>query len=281
MCVKCFCNMNIVSMSARTNTSRILPLHGALSGRARGFALLAALMMLVLVSLAVLVAERSSAGRAWREREEQLLFVGDQYRRALLSYHAAVGGAAAQYPATLDALLHDERFPSVVRHLRRLYPDPVTGKFDWILELSQGRIVGVHSASQRGPQRHANFPVDYERFSQAVNYAQWRFEAADGAGSQELSLAALDGGAPGDAQSKNTGAPAAGSPPAVNLPPADAPAPMASRGPRSSTTPAPQPWAGSGGQPVPSMPPAGQSAPYQAQVGNSTDGDAMSAPPIP
>jgi len=145
----------------------------------RGYALIAALILVVVVSLAVEVAVSSSRLAAQREREAQLLFAGDQIRKAILSYYAHVPkGAQPVYPLHLEDLLEDQRFPMVVRHLRRPYPDPMTGKTDWVLETLQGRIVGVHSGATGSPLRNANFSAADAGFSGAKSYKQWRFAAA-------------------------------------------------------------------------------------------------------
>lgn len=139
-----------------------------------GYALIAALILLVLASLAVTLAVQRASTDARRERESELLFIGDQYRWAIHAY-ASAAGVPAQYPEKLEDLLEDKRLPLPRRYLRRIYPDPMTGKADWQLELSQGRIIGVHSSSTEGPLRHAGFAPGDEAFAQARDYTQWRF----------------------------------------------------------------------------------------------------------
>ena len=145
-------------------------------GRRRGYALLTALLLLVLASLAVTLAVEKAQTGAQRERETELLFVGDQFRQAIRAY-ASAPGVPAQYPETLDDLVADKRWPVPRRHLRQIYMDPMTGKADWQLDKAQGRIVGVHSASTRVPLRHAGFSLDDAAFEQAQTYADWRFSA--------------------------------------------------------------------------------------------------------
>ena len=119
----------------------------------RGYALLAALVLLAIVSLGATVAVERAQLAAQREREAELLFAGDQYRDALVRYYAMPAGQLSQqYPQTLQDLLEDRRTQATGRHLRRLYPDPMTGKPDWVLEWVGGRIVGVHSRSLRASQ---------------------------------------------------------------------------------------------------------------------------------
>ena len=62
------------------------------------------------------------------DREAELLFRGQAYRRAIESYYRANG----VYPRALEDLLKDPRFPSK-RHIRSLYPDPMGKGQAWLL----------------------------------------------------------------------------------------------------------------------------------------------------
>ncbi|HUN92052.1 MAG TPA: type II secretion system protein [Burkholderiaceae bacterium] len=206
--------------------------------RGRGYALIMALILVAAASFAAMIAVTDARTSLQREREAQLLFVGDQYRRALQSYAAvAPAGGIAQYPSKLDELLEDKRFPNPVRHLRRLYVDPMTGAADWELERSQGRIIGLHSRSKLAPLRRANFPDRDAAFADARSYADWRFTAV--------------------ASSGDVAAGAAGGPAATARPGA---APASATGPGATAAPpdpAPQRPLPRGGTPSPSDPPPG------------------------
>lgn len=146
--------------------------------RQRGFGYL-----LVLFALAAMGFLLAGAGQVWhttaqRERETQLLFIGEQFRLALASYrdHTPVGLPKA--PATLDELLADRRFPVPKAHLRRLWRDPITNDTDWVLVRLEGRIVAVHSRSDREPVRTA-FASRDAAFTGLGSYAQWSFSAAE------------------------------------------------------------------------------------------------------
>lgn len=131
----------------------------------------------LLFAIAVLGITLAATGILWstqtrREKEAQLLWTGDQYRQAIARYVASGG----QYPAALEDLLEDKRFPLARRYLRQLYPDPMTGAADWQLVLGpNGAIIGVASTSQDRPIKVANFPRRYAEFEKAETYADWKF----------------------------------------------------------------------------------------------------------
>src|SRR4249919_429740 len=85
--------------------------------REAGFTYLGVLFVVVAFGLGL-----ASVALVWRtavqrEREAELLFVGKQYRQAIASYYAS---GQREFPARLEDLLLDPRFPDVKRHLRRL-----------------------------------------------------------------------------------------------------------------------------------------------------------------
>ncbi len=140
----------------------------------RGIVLLAVLLFIALSGLAAALAAEVWSTARQRERETELLFVGDQYRHAIESYWRAGFGRARALPPSLDVLLADDRFPRPVRHLRRLYPDPMTGG-ELVLLRQGGGIVGVYSPAQGTPLKAANFPLRYTQFAGAQSYEEWRF----------------------------------------------------------------------------------------------------------
>lgn len=132
----------------------------------------------ILVAVVVIGLFLTEAGRIWstheqREREMQLLFAGDQYRMAIADYFAS----GHQYPLSLQRLLSDDRSPVAKRHLRRLYPDPMTGKSDWTLLYAPDGvgIMGVASASLRVPIKKKNFILLDVSFEDSDCYCNWRF----------------------------------------------------------------------------------------------------------
>jgi type II secretory pathway pseudopilin PulG len=141
--------------------------------KSRGFTYLT-----VLFIVAVITAGLALVGEVWetaakREKETQLLFVGNEYRKAITRYYLA---GKNQYPRALEDLLKDPRQPGTVRYLRRLYADPLTGKAEWgIVKAPDGGIAGVHSLSEEKPLKAANFKVRDAGFESAQSYADWKF----------------------------------------------------------------------------------------------------------
>ena len=108
--------------------------------------------LLVLFAVAALGMLLAGAGQVWhtavqREKEAELLFIGNQFRQAIGSYYEQAPDAVKQYPVKLEDLVEDRRFVVPRRHLRKLYRDPMTGHYDWELVKTGDRIVGVHSRS--------------------------------------------------------------------------------------------------------------------------------------
>ena len=145
-------------------------------GDERGAALLIVLVMVVVLGLTIGIAGSSWKSVAQRAREAELLWRGDQYRLAIKSFFEAKNGrGGGLFPQNLEDLVKDPRAPGVVRHIRRLYPDPMTGG-DWVLIKDQaGRITGVRSGSDLEPFKQNGFPEEYKKFEGAGSYSSWEF----------------------------------------------------------------------------------------------------------
>ena len=143
--------------------------------RQRGFLFLA-----LLIVIATLGAGLAATGTFWHEvqqraREQELLFVGMQYRRAIQQYYEASDGTR-KYPPTLEALLLDERTPSIRRYLRRPYRDPLTNLPEWgLVNAPEGGIMGIYSLAPGQPIRRANFPAVLNWEAGLASYAEWKF----------------------------------------------------------------------------------------------------------
>ena len=146
--------------------------------RQRGFTYLWVLLLVAFLGVGLTAAVQIDATAAQREREQELLAIGRQFQTALGRYvEQRPGGVAErQYPATLDELLQDRRFPMPVRHLRRVWRDPLTNDTAWALVKAGDRIVGIHSRSTAEPLRTA-FESRDAAFAGKASYNQWVFEA--------------------------------------------------------------------------------------------------------
>ena len=103
----------------------------------------------MLLAVALLGIGLAAASEVWvtsarRHKLEELEWIGAQFTRAIGSYHDSTPGPAKAYPQNVQELLEDRRGPTLLRHLRRPYRNPFTGKADWgLVETADGRIRGV------------------------------------------------------------------------------------------------------------------------------------------
>jgi type II secretory pathway pseudopilin PulG len=109
-----------------------------------------------------------------REREAELLFAGDQIRRAITRYAISAPGAE-RYPRRLEDLLRDPRYPLPRRYLREVYRDPMTASGEWGLVKTGDFITGVHSLSEDEPIKSAGFGFADRGFEDKKKYSEWLF----------------------------------------------------------------------------------------------------------
>jgi type II secretory pathway pseudopilin PulG len=139
----------------------------------RGFTYISVLFLVAMMSggLALI-------GEVWhtasvREKEAELLHIGNEYRKAIERYYRS---GPRQYPKTLADLTKDPRQPGTVRHLRRLYPDPITGKDEWgLVKSNDGGFAGVYSLSDNAPLKNSGFAVRDAAFEGKAKYSDWQF----------------------------------------------------------------------------------------------------------
>lgn len=140
--------------------------------RASGFTYLGLLFAIAIIGITLATVGVVWSTQSRRDREAELLFVGNQIRQAIGRYYE-VGGV---YPRSLADLLQDKRVPVARRFLRRLYPDPMTGSADWeLIRMSDGGLMGVASSSQQKPIKVAGFNVVDAAFEKADCYCTWKF----------------------------------------------------------------------------------------------------------
>jgi type II secretory pathway pseudopilin PulG len=144
-----------------------------------GFTYIGLLAILIIIGISL-----GATGKYWqnvmlRDKEEELLFRGDQYKQAIERYYSAVPGKP-QYPRRIEDLLQDGRTPVGKRHLRQKYKDPISGQ-DFVLlegvDAAGKYIMGVHSPSDKAPLKQSNFPDAYQDFAGKGKYSDWQFLA--------------------------------------------------------------------------------------------------------
>lgn len=155
------------------------------AGRSRsaqsGFVLLAWLIAVALFAAAASMVVTRWSDEVRREREQELLRIGDEIAGAIAAYRDASAGSARKYPAQLEDLLEDRRAFGTVRHLRRLHPDPVTRGAPWgVIRASDGGVMGVYSASEDRPMRMLVSRLAHVDLPAAARYSEWRFVPREG-----------------------------------------------------------------------------------------------------
>ncbi len=168
--------------------------------RARGFTYLAVLFI-VAILMARPGAARRDVGDLGAAREGS----GAALHRppvppAIGLYFDSTPGGVKRYPRTLEDLVKDPRQPATQRYLRRLYPDPITGKNEWgLVKAPDGGIAGRATACpKQAPLKIAGFRVRDAGFEGAQKYADWKFNHAQ-------TTAAAAGKAPAKAAAKPPG----------------------------------------------------------------------------
>lgn len=146
------------------------------SAKHHGFSYIGLLIIIAIagVVLAQVGVNWSQVGQ--REREHDLLFIGDQYRKAIALYYQRTPGLVKNYPKALDDLISDSRFNPPQHYLRQPYRDPITNQNTWSLIPSpSGGIMGVHSKSSSTPVKTSGFSQIDAAFEGAASYADWKF----------------------------------------------------------------------------------------------------------
>ncbi len=113
---------------------------------------------MLLASIVIIGVTTMAVAELWstqvrRDKEEELIFRLNQFRQAITRYRADHN----RLPKELKDLLEDRAQLTTRRYLRRIYPDPMTGKPDWQLKLVADRtgavagIEDVRSTSELTP----------------------------------------------------------------------------------------------------------------------------------
>lgn len=149
----------------------------------QGSMLLGLLIVIALSAIAMMASVDVWVVERQREREQELLFVGDQYRQAIQRYfYGAPAGTPRILPTDLALLLQDDRYPTPLRHIRRLYPDPMTGNAQWGELRSANGITGIYSLSPARTIKQAGFAAADQSFTGKQFYSEWVFSYMGGGG---------------------------------------------------------------------------------------------------
>lgn len=173
-----------------------------------GFTYIGVLLLVALMGISLTVVSQVWRIKEKRDKEQELLFIGNQFRRAIGYYYASTPGGAPRYPRRLEDLVQDPRFPGVRRYLRRIYRDPMTGRAEWGLAKAGDLITGVYSLSEEEPLKKAGFRIADRSFENKSRYSEWVFVSKFGraqiaapgkAGGGTAGRPASPGGAPSGA----------------------------------------------------------------------------------
>ncbi len=141
-----------------------------------GFTFIGLLILISIMGIAM-----AATGVVWRhdlqrDKERELLFIGGEFRKAIALYYEKSPGVIKTYPKNLNELLQDKRYPTIQRHLRQIYRDPMTNNGEWgVVRRPDGTITGVFSLAQQMPIKKAGFSVEESMFEQAKQYSDWKF----------------------------------------------------------------------------------------------------------
>jgi hypothetical protein len=110
--------------------------------RDAGFSLAALVFIATAVSILLSAAYPAYQMQAKRQTEEELIFRGEEYTRAIQKFYRKFG----VYPPSVDALVQTNG----LRFIRRVYKDPITGKDFRLISISpDGTLLGSTLPTQR------------------------------------------------------------------------------------------------------------------------------------
>jgi type II secretory pathway pseudopilin PulG len=157
-------------MSGRDLVRPMAPQHG--------FTYIGLMIFVALIGIGLAFVGQVWHTSAQREKERELIFVGDQFRGAIAAFNADNKNVSDGYPKTFEELLADSHAPGVRRYLRKIYRDPLTNSSEWgVLRSSGGGIMGVYSLAEGVPLKRQGFPPADAAFETADSYSKWLFVA--------------------------------------------------------------------------------------------------------
>lgn len=142
-----------------------------------GFGYLAVLLIMLLLAVAMGATYERLDTLMQREKEQEWLFAGKQYRQAITSYYNQSPNGLKELPSSIDDLLKDSRFVQTTRHLRKPFADPITGG-DWALIRDENqKIKGVYSQSDGAVLQISQLlELETDNSIETLIYANIKFE---------------------------------------------------------------------------------------------------------
>ena len=145
------------------------------NGKQTGFTYIALLIGVAIIGATLAAVAQVAQTMVQRDREQELLFIGNQFRQAINRYYAS----NRRYPQQLEDLVLDDRNAGIKRYLRKIYFDPMTGHADWgLVKATNEQIVGVYSLSESAPLKKAGFRLTEAGLEDKDKYSEWIFMAA-------------------------------------------------------------------------------------------------------
>ena len=150
--------------------------------RQQGYTYLGVLLIVLVLGMTLTGATLVADTVRRREKEQELIYAGQQYVDAIRSYYESGEGGVSAYPRSVADLLRDPRFPGVRRHLRKPWRDPMTPSGEWeVIFGEDGGIVGVRSRSRKAPLGRSPTPQATENATTEnattgkPTYRDWQF----------------------------------------------------------------------------------------------------------
>jgi len=130
-----------------------------------GFSLTALIFFATAASILIAAIVPAYQTQAKREVEQELIFRGGEYTRAIQKYQRRFG----VYPTSIDQLVSTNN----LRFLRRVYKDPLTGKdFRLILINPDGSLTGSKLTQTQNLNNQSLFGNNTQQFGQGQNNQQ-------------------------------------------------------------------------------------------------------------
>lgn len=143
----------------------------------RGLAYLLLLVALAAIGTAAAYSVSQGVAASRRQAELDLLAIGAEFEHAFHSHRGSKAGGASAGPREIEDLLLDKRVAGL-RHLRKIYVDPLTGRQEWgVLRHPDGSIMGLYSMAPGVPIKRSGFASHRATFEDVQQYSQWIFRA--------------------------------------------------------------------------------------------------------